>query len=39
VSWSTLWRAGLVDERRSGAVPRADGMFRPDRAPYCSTDF
>jgi predicted acetyltransferase len=39
VSWSTLWRAGLVDERRSGAVTRADGMFRPDRAPYCSTDF
>jgi predicted acetyltransferase len=39
VSWSTLWRAGLVDERTPGAVTRADGMFRPDRAPYCSTDF
>jgi predicted acetyltransferase len=39
VSWTTLHRAGLVDERTSGAVTRADGMFRPDRAPYCSTDF
>jgi predicted acetyltransferase len=39
VSWSTLRRAGLVDERTPGAVTRADGMFRPDRAPYCSTDF
>jgi hypothetical protein len=39
VSWSTLQRAGLVDERTPGAVTRADGMFRPDRAPYCSTDF
>jgi predicted acetyltransferase len=39
VSWSTLERAGLVDERTTGAVTRADGMFRPDRAPYCSTDF
>jgi predicted acetyltransferase len=39
VSWTTLHRAGLVDERTSEAVTRADGMFRPDRAPYCSTDF
>jgi predicted acetyltransferase len=39
VSWSTLHRAGLVDERRPGAAARADRMFRPDRAPYCSTDF
>jgi predicted acetyltransferase len=39
VSWSTLHRAGLVDERTPGAVTHADGMFRPDRAPYCSTDF
>jgi ribosomal protein L15E len=39
VSWSTLRRARLVDERTPGAVTRADGMFRPDRAPYCSTDF
>jgi predicted acetyltransferase len=39
VSWSTLHRAGLVDEHTPGAVTRADGMFRPDCAPYCSTDF
>jgi predicted acetyltransferase len=39
VSWATLRRARLVDERTPGAVTRADGMFRPDRAPYCSTDF
>jgi predicted acetyltransferase len=39
VSWSTLHRAGMVAERTPGAVTRADGMFRPDRAPYCSTDF
>jgi predicted acetyltransferase len=39
VSWSTLRGAGLVDERTPGAVARADGMFRPDREPYCSTDF
>ena len=39
VSWSTLHRAGLVDERTPGAAAGADRMFRPDRAPYCSTDF
>jgi predicted acetyltransferase len=39
VSWSTLRRAGLVDERTAGAVTRADDMFRSDRGPYCSTDF
>jgi predicted acetyltransferase len=39
VSWSTLLRARLVDERTSGAATRADSMFRADRAPYCSTDF
>lgn len=39
VSWSTLRRARLVEERTPGAVTRADGMFRPGRAPYCSTDF
>jgi predicted acetyltransferase len=39
VSWSTLLRARLVDERTPGAAARADGMFRADRAPYCSTDF
>jgi hypothetical protein len=39
VSWATLRRAGLVEERTPGAIGRADAMFRPDRAPYCSTDF
>ncbi len=39
VSWATLCRAGLVDERSPDAVARADAMFRPDRAPFCSTDF
>jgi predicted acetyltransferase len=39
VSWSTLHRARLVDERTPGAATGADRMFRPDRAPYCSTDF
>ncbi|HLM29222.1 MAG TPA: GNAT family N-acetyltransferase [Acidimicrobiales bacterium] len=39
VSWATLRRAGRVEERTPGAIGRADAMFRPDRAPYCSTDF
>jgi predicted acetyltransferase len=39
VSWATLRRAGLVEERTPGAIGRADAMFRPDRPPYCSTDF
>jgi predicted acetyltransferase len=39
VSWSTLRRARLVEERTPGAVRRADAMFRADRAPYCSTGF
>ncbi|HYZ99249.1 MAG TPA: GNAT family N-acetyltransferase [Acidimicrobiales bacterium] len=39
VSWATLGRAGLLDEATPGAAARADGMFRPERAPYCATDF
>jgi predicted acetyltransferase len=39
VTWSTLGRAGLVHEGRAGALTRADTMFRPDRAPFCTTDF
>ena len=39
VSWSTLRRAGRVDEAVDGAVARADALFRPERAPYCGTDF
>jgi predicted acetyltransferase len=39
VAWATLARAGLVDERRAGALARADALFRPVRAPYCGTPF
>jgi predicted acetyltransferase len=39
VSWAVLRDAGLVDERSAGAVRRADGLFRTDRAPWCTTDF
>lgn len=39
VGWTTLRRAGLVDEHTPGAVGRADALFRTDRAPYCGTDF
>jgi predicted acetyltransferase len=39
VAWATLQRAGLVDEHTAGAVARADALFRPERPPYCGTDF
>ena len=39
VTWTTLGRAGLADERTPGALARADALFRPDRAPFCGTDF
>jgi predicted acetyltransferase len=39
VTWATLQRAGLVDERTDGTVDRLDAVFRPQRAPYCGTDF
>ncbi|HEY8523758.1 MAG TPA: GNAT family N-acetyltransferase [Acidimicrobiales bacterium] len=39
VSWATLRRVGLVDERRPGAVARADALFRTERAPFCATPF
>jgi predicted acetyltransferase len=39
VSWSTLHRAGLVEESTPGAVDRLDALFRPTRAPYCGTGF
>lgn len=39
VTWATLYRAGMLDEHRPGAIARADTLFRPDRAPYCATDF
>jgi predicted acetyltransferase len=39
VSWAALHRVGLVEERTSGGVARADALFRPERPPYCGTDF
>jgi predicted acetyltransferase len=39
VSWATLRRAGLVEEHSTGAVARADDLFRLDRAPFCATGF
>jgi predicted acetyltransferase len=39
VTWANLRRAGLVDERSAGTVARLDALFRPERAPYCGTDF
>jgi predicted acetyltransferase len=38
-TWGVLHRSGLVDERRPGALARADALFLPDRAAYCGTDF
>jgi predicted acetyltransferase len=39
VSFSTLERAGLVEERTPGALARADAMFRTDPAPFAMTWF
>jgi predicted acetyltransferase len=39
VSWTTLRRAGLVEPRTDGVLARLDALFRPDRAPFNSTDF
>jgi predicted acetyltransferase len=39
VRWNVLGRAGLVDEHTPGALARADLLFRPDRTPYCGTEF
>jgi predicted acetyltransferase len=39
VSFSDLARGGLVEERRSGAVLRADRMFMSPIVPWCTTDF
>jgi predicted acetyltransferase len=36
---STLARAGLVDERTSGALAVADGMFAVEPLPFSMTDF
>lgn len=39
VSFSTLARAGRVQEQVAGAVARADAMFRTERAPWTALDF
>jgi predicted acetyltransferase len=39
VSFSTLARVGLVEERAPGALARADAMFRTDPAPFGMTWF
>jgi len=39
VTWSTLQRAGVVEERTPGTVDRLDAAFRPTRAPHCTTGF
>lgn len=36
---SVLARAGLVEERRRGALARADAFFSASPAPWCATDF
>ncbi len=38
-SFAELLRAGRVDELRSGAVERADALFRTSRAPWCPEVF
>jgi predicted acetyltransferase len=38
-TWRTLARAGRIAERTPGAVDRADALFRPERAPFCGTEF
>ena len=39
VSFTTLARAGRVDEERAGVLAAADAMFGTDRLPWCSMDF
>ena len=39
VSWQALAVAARVDEHRSGAIEKADLMFRSQVAPWCSTWF
>jgi predicted acetyltransferase len=39
VRFSTLARAGRVQELRPGALERADTMFAADRDPLCITEF
>lgn len=39
VSFAELARGGLVEERRPGAILRADQMFRSPMPPWCTTGF
>ena len=39
VRWTTLARAGLVEERRAGALAHADALFASDPLPYPFTWF
>jgi predicted acetyltransferase len=39
VRFSTLARAGLVEEQRAGALARADALFATDPLPYCNSEF
>jgi predicted acetyltransferase len=38
-TFSDLLRAGLLEEVADGAVARADGLVRTDRAPWCPEVF
>ncbi len=38
-SWSELCRGGRVNELRPSAASRADGIFRPERQPWCPEMF
>ena len=38
-SFRQLARAGRVEERREGALARADALFTSDRAPWCPENF
>lgn len=38
-SFRQLWWSGLIDERSSGALERADAMFTSTPAPWCVFDF
>jgi predicted acetyltransferase len=38
-SWSTLARAGRVDELTDGAAAHATALFAADRAPWCPEIF
>jgi predicted acetyltransferase len=38
-TWTQLARALRVEEARPGALARADGLFRTDRAPWCPEIF